>query len=324
MANKSIVSIDMGGTKILASIVNSKDGITNRVKVPTKQNCTNNEYAEILASVVDQIMQQSGISKNNIAAVCLGVPGTVNPYTGLIGLATNIGMENFNIKEALEKKLSFPVIAENDVNLGALGIYGFGVGKKAKNLLAVFIGTGIGGGLIIDGKIHRGSGFSAAEIGHFIVNTEGRICTCGRRGCFETIASRTAIVRQIIKDVESGKESIFKRKVSSGEKIKSKAIANAIMKNDKITVKRVTAACDVIGQVLANVSDLINMDTIVLGGGMVEAMGDFLLPKIENAYNNYVFKSCGVGVKILISELGDDAAIWGGISLAEEFLGVKV
>jgi glucokinase len=314
----------MGGTKILASIVNSKDGITNRVKVPTKQNCTNNEYAEILASVVDQIMQQSGISKNNIAAVCLGVPGTVNPYTGLIGLATNIGMENFNIKEALEKKLSFPVIAENDVNLGALGIYGFGVGKKAKNLLAVFIGTGIGGGLIIDGKIHRGSGFSAAEIGHFIVNTEGRICTCGRRGCFETIASRTAIVRQIIKDVESGKESIFKRKVSSGEKIKSKAIANAIMKNDKITVKRVTAACDVIGQVLANVSDLINMDTIVLGGGMVEAMGDFLLPKIENAYNNYVFKSCGVGVKILISELGDDAAIWGGISLAEEFLGVKV
>ncbi len=314
----------MGGTKILASIVNSKDGITNRVKVPTKQNCTNNEYADILASVVDEIIQQSGISKNNIALVCLGVPGTVNPYTGLIGLATNIGMENFNIKEALEKRLSLPVIAENDVNLGALGIYSFGVGKKAKNLLAVFIGTGIGGGLIIDGKIHRGSGFSAAEIGHFIVDTEGRICTCGKRGCFETIASRTAIVRQIIKDVESGKESILKGKVSSGEKIKSKALANAIVKNDKVTVRRVSAACDVIGQVLANVSDLINMDTIVLGGGMVEAMGDFLLPKIENAYDNYVFKSCGVGVTILISELGDDAAIWGGISLAEELLGIKV
>ena len=314
----------MGGTKILASIVNSKDGILNRVKVPTKNNCTNNEYADILATVVDKIIQQSGVSKDNVAAVCLGIPGTVNPYTGLIGLATNIGMKNYNIKDALEKRLSLPVITENDVNLGAIGIYNFGVGKDAKNLLAVFIGTGIGGGLIIEGKIHRGSGFSAAEIGHIIIDTNGRICTCGRKGCFETIASRTAIVRQIIKDVKSGKKSILADKVLSGEKIKSKALAKAIDNKDKVTVKRVTAACDVIGQVLANISNLINVDTIVLGGGMVEATGDFMLPEIERAYNNYVFKSCGVGVKILISELGDDAAIWGGLSLAEEFLGLKV
>ena len=192
MALKSIISIDMGGTKVLASIINKEEGIVARLKVPTNPDSGGNSYVETLASTVNSIIDKSKLKEKHIKAVCLGVPGSVNPYTGIIDLAPNIGLKNFNIKEKLQSKINLPVLVENDVNLGALGIKYFGVGKKASDMLAVFIGTGIGGGLILNGKIYRGSNFVAGEIGHMLVDKDGPVCGCGNRGCFETIASRTA------------------------------------------------------------------------------------------------------------------------------------
>ncbi len=324
MVKDSIVSVDMGGTKVLASVVNSKQGIITRVKKPTDPKSSEAKYISQLANVVKDVIDKAGINEKQIKGVCLGVPGSVNPVTGVISLAPNLGLKNFHIKERLQEKLSIPVLVENDVNLGAIGIKNFGVGKNSKNLLAVFVGTGIGGGLIINEKIYRGSNFVAGEIGHILVDANGPVCGCGNKGCFEAIASRTAIVNKIIADIKSGKSSVLADKVKAGERIKSKALAKAVAAGDKVVIKRISEGCEVIGGVLASLANFMNFDMIVLGGGMIEALDKFMLPKIKDAFNNHVLKASAKGLKILPSKLGDDAAIWGGIGLAKEFLDVKV
>ena len=324
MSIKSIISIDMGGTKVLGSIINSKDGIVSKVKIPTDQNSSDAEYIDALAGVVHAVFDESDYDEKNILAVSLGVAGSVNPATGVIAFAPNLGLENFNMKEALQTKVPFPVLIENDVNLAALGIKNFEVGKNATNMLAVFIGTGIGGGLILNKKIYRGSTFTAGEIGHVLVNKNGPVCGCGKRGCFEAIASRTAVVDQITNDIKSGKKSSLSSYVKSGEKIKSKILSTAVKDGDKVATKRVAEACDVIGSMLASLTNFVNFDMIVVGGGMVEQLKDFMLPKIEIAFNDHVLNAAAKDLNIVTSELGGNAAIWGGISLAEEFLHVKV
>jgi glucokinase len=312
----------MGGTKILAAAINSKEGIITRVKKETPG--SKEKYIQSLAEIIDAVIEELHLGKSNIKAVCLGVPGSVNPLTGTIGLAPNLGLKNFNIGEKLRKFISYPVLIENDVNLGALGIKKFGVGKNAKNMLAAFIGTGIGGGLIFNEKIYRGSNFIAGEIGHIVVEKDGPLCGCGNRGCIEAVASRTAIVRNIEKDIKSGRKSILSADLKNKQRIKSKALALAVRQKDPVAVGRVREASEKIGVMLAGIANLLNVDMIVLGGGVIEAMGNSMLPWIKKSFHKNVMMGSEKGLKIVTSKLGDDAALYGGIPLAEEFLGVKV
>ena len=325
MQEKYIVSVDMGGTKILASVLNSKKGIIARQKKPTNINSGTKIYVKDIAEIVTKVVANSKLRKENIAAVCLGVPGSVNPKTGIIGFAPNLGIRNYKMKSELEKLIPYHVLLENDVNLGALGIKNYGVGKDSENMMAVFIGTGIGGGLIIDGKIFRGSNFFAGEIGHMLVQKNGPKCGCGKKGCFEALASRTAIVKNIINDVKKlKKKSVLSDLVKSNQRIKSGALRNAILKKDKVVTGRIREACETIGDVLGSVSNLINFDMIVLGGGVIEALENFMMPIIKEEYKNHVLDASAKGVKIVASKLGDDAAIYGGLALVEEFIGIKV
>ncbi|MBK7230223.1 MAG: ROK family protein [Ignavibacteriales bacterium] len=325
MQEKFIVSVDMGGTKILASVLNSKKGIIARQKKPTDIDSGTKVYVKDIAELVHKVVKTSKLDEKNIVAVCLGVPGSVNPQTGVIGIAPNLGIKNYKMKAELEKLIPYPVLLENDVNLGALGIKNYGVGKDATNMLAVFVGTGIGGGVVIDKKMYRGFNFVAGEIGHMLVQKNGPKCGCGKKGCFEALASRTAIVNNIINDVKKlKKKSVLSDLIKSNERIKSGALRNAIDKKDKVVTIRITEACEVIGDVLASVCNLMNFDMIVLGGGVIEALGDFMLPIIKQQFNNQVFTAAAKGVKIVPSKLADDAAIYGGLALAEEFLDIKV
>lgn len=325
MVEKFIISVDMGGTKILASVLNSKKGIIARQKKPTDINGGTKVYVNDIAEIVRKVVTNSKLKKNNIAAVCLGVPGSVNPKTGIIGFAPNLGIKNYKMKAELEKLIPYPVLLENDVNLGALGIKRFGVGKKSENMLAVFIGTGIGGGIIINGKIYRGFNFVAGEIGHMLVQKNGPKCGCGKKGCFEALASRTAMVNNIISDVKKlKKKSLLSDLIKSNQRIKSGALKNAIIKKDKVVTKRVTESCQTIGDVLGSLANFMNFDMIVLGGGVIEALGDFMMPIIKNEFKNHVLDASAKGIKIIPSKLGDDAAIYGGLALAEEILGINI
>lgn len=325
MQEKYIVSVDMGGTKILTSVLNSKKGIIARQKKPTNITSGTKIYVKDIAELINKVVSISKLKKENIVAVCLGVPGSVNPQTGIIGFAPNLGIKNYKMKAELEKLIPYPVLLENDVNLGALGVKNYGAGKKSINMLAVFVGTGIGGGVIINGKIHRGFNFVAGEIGHMLVQKNGPKCGCGKKGCFEALASRTAIVKNIIYDVKKlKKKSVLADLIKSNQRIKSGALKNAIDKKDKVVTQRITEACEVIGDVLGSVCNLMNFDMIVLGGGVIEALGYFVMPIIKEEFHNHVFDAAEKGVKIVASKLGDDAAIYGGLALVEEFLGIKV
>uniref|UniRef100_A0A7V3E6T5 ROK family protein n=1 Tax=Ignavibacterium album TaxID=591197 RepID=A0A7V3E6T5_9BACT len=323
--DKYIISVDMGGTKMLASVLNSQKGIISKAKISTDLDKTPNDYVKDIASLVKTVVDDVGLSQTQIVSVCLGVPGSVNPYTGHIGIAPNLGIKNFNVKNSLEKILPYKVLIENDVNLGALGIKHFGVGKDAKNLLAVFIGTGIGGGVIINGELYRGSNFVAGEIGHMLVDKNGPKCGCGRKGCFEALASRTAIVNNIIKDVKKNKKkSLLEKQIKANERIKSRALLNAVQKGDKVVINRMKEAAQITGQVLSSIQNLMNFDMIVLGGGVIEALGKFYIPLIKDEFYKHALEDSSKNLKIVQSKLGDDAAIFGGIALTKEFLGVDV
>lgn len=314
----------MGGTKILASVLNTKEGIIAREKKATRVGEKSNEYIDDLVEIINSVIEKARIKSHQILAVSIGIPGSVNPVTGNIGLAPNLGLKNFNIKKVLQRKVKYKIFVENDVNLAALGIKNFGVGKKSKNMLAVSVGTGIGGGIIINEKLYRGSNYVAGEIGHIPVDKKGPICGCGRRGCFEAIASRTAIVNRIVNDIKNGKRSVLREYVKSGKKIKSGALKTAIENNDKVTIKNINEASEIIGEVLAGLENLMNFDMIVLAGGLIEAIDKTMLPVIKSSFEKHVLKDSAIGLKIIASKLGDDAAIYGGIALAEEYLGIRI
>ncbi len=320
MGDQSIISVDFGGTKILSALINTNNEIVSRVKIPTNIEKGNEFLVKSIADSVKKILEENNLQENDVRAVCLGVPGTVNPFTGIIGSAPNLGIKDFNIKEALAKEIAIPVLIENDVNLAGLGIKKIELGADVKNMLVVFVGTGIGGAFFFDGKLYRGSSFFAGEIGHIIVEPKGEFSTFSNRTTFEMTASRTAIVREIKRGLNKGKKSILKEYKSPKKQLKSRALADALKNEDPLAVKCVGKAAVTIGTVLGSITTLLNIDTIVLGGGVIEAMHEFMIPKIEKAFKETVLADAGKIVKIFETKLGDDAALYGGVALAEEFL----
>lgn len=312
----------MGGTKILSSILNSEDGIKAKVKIATGQGSPS-FYLKKVASVIKDTVKEAGIKEEQVKAVAIGVPGTVNPFTGKILFAPNLSIKNFDFKEKLQKLIPYEVIIENDVNLGALGVKHFGIGKDSQNILVVFVGTGIGGGIIIDNKLYRGANFAAGEIGHIHASQQKVKCGCGKTGCFEAVASRTAIVRSIIKDYKKGEDTILSEIINNKKPIKSKSLKNAIKKDDKLVIRHVTEACENIGITLSNINNLLNFDMIVLGGGVIEALDNYMIPLIKKSFNGNTLKVAGNHVKIVASRLKAEAPLYGGLALVEEFLGVK-
>lgn len=320
MKKKYLISVDLGGTKILSALIDNENKILSRVKLETKKDDGVGGLVESIYNSIVKIIQENNLKENDIKAVCLGVPGAVNPYDGVIEIAPNLGLENFNIKEELSKKISMPVLIENDVNLAGLGIKKFEMNNEVKNMLVVYVGTGIGSALFFDGKIYRGSSYFAGEIGHIKVSANGEISSESKSKSFEQLASRTAIVKEIKKDLKKGKKSILKEYKGNKKTLKSKALANAVYNKDQLAIKHVTNASKIIGSVLGSLTTLLNVDTIVLGGGVIEAMHSFMLPIIKKSFSKTVIEAAGKQIKIVETKLGDDAALYGGIVLAEEFL----
>lgn len=315
----NIIIVDFGGTKILTALLNNDNEIIQRIKTPTNLENGANGLVDDIASSIKILMENASVKEDEIKAIAMGVPGTVNPESGIIGVAPNLGIENYNIKKALQKYFSIPVLIENDVNLAGLGIKKYEFNDDVNNMLIVFVGTGIGSALIFNGQPYRGSTFYAGEIGHIKIDGVGNISS-ESNATFEQIASRTAIVRNIENKIKNGESSKLVNVLKKGKKIKSGALSKAIKSNDKLTITEMDKACRVIGRVLGSITTLLNFDTIVLGGGVVEAAGDFMLPIIKDAFNKAVLPEPGKTVKIVITQLGDDAPLYGGVALIEEFI----
>lgn len=320
MKKKYVITIDVGGTKILSCLVSTDHEILGRVKEVTDISQGNDHLVKTIAGTISKLLTEHNIKEEEVKALSLGVPGTVNPESGILADAPNLGIKNFNFKEALQKYFDIPVLLENDVNLWGLGILHHEFRNKAKNMLVVCPGTGIGGALVFDGKLYRGSSFYAGEIGHMLVDGKGKLSVSSKAKSFEDQASRTAIVKGIQKDMKAGKKSNI-LEFTKGKKIKSSALAKAVASGDKLVIKHVKRSCKITGTLLGSLTTLLNVDTIVLGGGVIEAMGDFMLPEIQKAFDKAVLSEPGREVKIVNTTLGDDAPIYGGLALAEDYLG---
>ena len=313
-----VVGVDMGGTKILAAIIGSNGQIVSRFKTMTRADKSADEVISRIAECISKAIKKANLDHTQIRAIGIGAPGVIDSETGVVIYAPNLRWTNVALKTALENQIKIPVTVDNDVNLGTLGEQALGAGRGIENLVGVFIGTGIGGGIILNGKLFYGANGTAGEIGHVILKPDGPRCSCGNRGCLEALASRTAISRHVRKAVtQQGKKSILPE-LNKGnlDLVRSRALAKAVERGDKVTASAIQRAQYYLGVGVATVTGLINPQVVVLGGGLIEAMGEDFVNGVYDVATKLALPNAMNGVKVVSAKLGDDAGVIGGAVLA--------
>ncbi len=313
-----VVGVDLGGTKILAGVFGHGMECVGLAKLSTKSQRGVDRVIERIARCVQDAVDEADLSLKQVAGVGIGAPGAVDFDAGTVIFAPNMeGWKDVPLKKELEKQLSVPVFVENDCNIAALGVYVAELKSKPKSMVGIFVGTGIGAGLIVDGKPYSGFGHTAGEIGHMVLEVNGPKCGCGNKGCFEALASRTAIFQQIKAGIKDGQKTILTDMLGDDlEDLRSGDLRKAIRKGDKFVDRVVEGAAEYIGIAVANVINILNPEVVVLGGGVMEALADEMMSVIVETAGDYAMPGAMKGVEIIASELGDNAGITGGAVLA--------
>lgn len=316
----NVIGVDMGGTKILSAVIDAEGKILSTAKVPTKANKGPSIVIDRIAECIQRAVDKSGVDTASIQAVGIGAPGPLDPATGVVIFAPNLRWKDVRLKEELEARVDIPTFVDNDVNVGTLGEHVFGAGKGFQNVVGIFVGTGIGGGIILQGELFHGASKTAGEIGHIIVKSGGPRCGCGTRGCLEAMASRTAMAKQFQKAIlKKGKKSVVSE-LTGGDlgTIRSGALAKAIRLNDKLTLKIIKKATKYLGIGIGSIVNFLNPEVIILGGGVVEALDDTFLDDIRAAAEKYALPNTLNGVQIVPAKLGDNSGILGAAALARQ------
>lgn len=316
----NVIGVDMGGTKILAAVVGADGTILGTAKVPTKAEKGAAAVIDRIARSVQKAIDKSGVAPDSIQALGIGAPGPLDPATGVVIFAPNLGWRDVPLKTELETRTGFPTFVDNDVNVGTLGEHVFGAGRGVQNVVGIFVGTGIGGGIILNGELFHGASKTAGEIGHIVVKAGGPRCGCGTRGCLEALASRTAMTKQFQKAIGQDKQASVLSELTGGDlrTIRSGVLAKAVRLNDKLTLKVLKRATKYLGVGIGSIVNFLNPEMIVLGGGVVEALDDTFLARIRAAAERYALPNTLSGVQIVRAALGDDAGILGAAALARQ------
>lgn len=311
------VGVDMGGTKILAGVFNASLECVGRFKMSTKAERGPSAVMERIARAVHDAVDECDLDLKQVKAIGVGTPGTVDTENGKVIFAGNLGWKDVALKRELEKQLERPVFIQNDANLCTLGVHEVELEGEPRSMVGIFIGTGIGGGLVLDGKLYSGFTRTAGEVGHMVLMVNGPKCTCGNRGCWEALASRSAIFRQLQEAVEEGQKTVLTEMLGNNLKdMRSGDLRKAIKQGDKLAARVVEEAARCTGVAVANLVNILNPEVIVLGGGLMDALENEMLPVIIETAREHAMPGSDKGVKILPSKLGDDAGITGGAVLA--------
>jgi glucokinase len=275
---------------------------------------------ERIARCVQDAVDEADLSLKQVAGVGIGAPGAVDFAEGRVIFAPNMeGWKDVPLKKDLEKLLGVPVFVENDCNISALGVHVAELKAKPKHLIGIFIGTGLGGGLIINGELFGGFNHTAGEIGHMVLDVNGPKCGCGNKGCFEALASRTAIFQQIKAGIKDGQKTILTEMLGDDlSDLRSGDLRKAIRRGDKFVDKVVETAAEYTGIGVANLVNLFSPEVVVLGGGVIEALADEMMGVIVETAQDYAMPGTMKGVEIIASKLGDNAGITGAAVLARK------
>ncbi len=316
--NKShVVGVDLGGTKILAGVFDKDLTLVGKSKKSTKSKRGVEAVIDRIARCVFDAIDECDLQPEDVQGVGIGAPGATYPEPGNVIFAPNLQWRDVPLKASLEKILKLPVFTENDCNIQALGVHAKELKSKPQHLVGIFLGTGVGGGLIFNGEFYSGFNRTAGEIGHMVIDVKGPKCGCGNKGCFEALASRTAMFNRIQGAVKDGQQTILTDMLGPALKdMRSGDLRKAIKKGDKYVQKVVEQAAAYTGIAVANVINLLNPEVVVIGGGVMQALEDQMLKIIEENARKYAMSGVDKGIKILASSLGDDAGITGGAVLA--------
>ena len=319
--NHCVVGVDLGGTKILAAVVDTHFSILARSKMPTDAGGGPEGVVDRIALSIRAAVEAAGMTPASIAGIGIGAPGPLDPDTGVVTFAPNLGWHDVPLKAMLESRLSILTAVENDVNVGTLGEHRLGAGQGVPDMVGAFVGTGIGGGVILGGELYRGFNRSAGEVGHMVVQDGGPRCGCGNRGCWEALASRPAIARRITKALKKGEKSLIKKMAGRDpSKIKSGVLRRALEQGDELVKQELKREARYLGLGVANLVNLFSPQMVVLGGGVVEALGERLLKGVRRHTKAYALGHAMQNVEIVPAALGDDAVILGCAALAQERL----
>lgn len=316
--NRYFAGVDIGGTKLHAIITDDKGKILARARMKSRSDTGFEAVMDRVKSLVYKTCDEASITHKKLRAIGVGAPSAILP-NGIAVNAPNMGWKNVPLTRTLEKSLKRPVFALNDCEAGTLGEYQFGAGKKARTLVGLFMGTGLGGGIVLRGKLLNGENSLAGELGHMVVETEGRECGCGGRGCLEAYASKLGMGHFIRRQVETeGKKSALEALCAGDyDNIRSGLLAKAYAEGDAVTIAALHQAADYLGLGVGNMITLLGPDTIVLGGGVMEALGKELLPRVKKKAAAVTFpRRSAADTKIRQARLGDDAAALGAVAWA--------
>lgn len=313
-----LVGVDIGGTTVKLAFIDEAGEIFDKWEIQTPREEAGKYILEHVSQSVLSQAKEHGIKRSQLLAIGVGAPGYIDVENGIIIEAVNLGWRNYPIQKELEERLQLPAVADNDANLAAGGEKWKGAGEGADNLLAITLGTGVGGGVIAGGEIIHGEQGMAGEIGHITsVKSGGAPCNCGKSGCLETVASATGIARLALESIQEQPSGYLKDVFDKQGSITAKDVFDGAKAKDAEALKIVEESMEHLGFAIANLANTLNPETIVIGGGVSKA-GLFLVDYIREAFNKYAIPLVAKNTTINIATLGNDAGVIGAAWLAKQ------
>ncbi|MFC2025046.1 ROK family protein [Chloroflexota bacterium] len=312
-----VLAIDLGGTKIITAIISRKSEIIAREYRPTLADEGPQSVINRIFSAIDHLLGLRNMSLSQLNSISIAAAGAIDMEMGIVTLSPCLaGWHDIPLRSIVEEKYKANIFLLNDAIAAALGEHRFGAGKGANNLVLLTLGTGIGGGIIINGKIYFGSSGGAGEIGHMTIDVNGPKCNCGNIGCLEMLVSGTAITKEAIRRLSQGEKSSLTETVEGRiENITAKNISLAAQNGDPIALEVIDKAASYLGAGIVNLVNIFNPDIIIIGGGMAK-MGDLLLEPVRQVLKERAFQLSSQAVRIVPAQLGNDAGVYGAAIFA--------
>ncbi len=313
---KYYVGIDLGGTNIVAGVVDENYNIIHKASVKTNRPRPEKEIADDMAKVALQAIAEANLTIDDVEWIGIGTPGIANSKDGIIEYCCNLGFDNTPMVKYIQEHINKPVYVENDANAAAYGEYVAGAGKGHNSLVCITLGTGVGGGVVTDGKILTGFNYAGAELGHTVIEVDGVQCSCGRKGCFEAYSSATGLIRMTKEAMEKDKNSSMWDLVRErNNKVSARISYDAMRLGDKSATEVVDKFTKYLAVGLTNVINIFQPEVLCIGGGVCNE-GDALLNPVKEIVAKEVYtRNSPKNTEIVIAKLGNDAGIIGAAFL---------
>lgn len=310
------IGIDLGGTNIVAGLVDENNNLIDKLSTPTLRERPQTEIIADISKVTNDLLAKHNLAIKDVSSLGIGSPGSCNDDDGIVIFAGNLGFKNTPIREELQKHLDIDVRLANDADCAALGEF-YASGANAKSFIAITLGTGVGGGIVLDGKLLTGKHYAAAEIGHIGVVAGGEQCSCGRQGCFEAYCSATALIREINKAAKGDEPTILTEMVGDNfTHTDAKMVFDARDKGDAVATRIIKEYYDMLAEGVGSIINIFDPEVIVFGGG-VSAQGDKLVKELLERLEKFAFGGV-VKTQIKVATLGNDAGIIGAALIGKK------